>query len=182
MPGVLHAEKSPAQIDFQPALSTFATNVLGPMLLLKHFHPFLPRKIHPSFTGSAGDTDGDVMTGLAPYATTAVMSARVGSVSDNRTGGWYSYRCSKAAVNQLVKTFDLFLRNRAGENAMAVALHPGTVKTDFSREYWASTRPEKLFSAEFTAERLVDLCCGRLGVGIDGRGRLWDWDGKEVPP
>ncbi|KAI9771553.1 MAG: hypothetical protein M1835_006417 [Candelina submexicana] len=107
------------------------------------------------------------------------MSARVGSISDNALGGWYSYRASKAAVNQITKSFDIYLRNRSGEKAIAIALHPGTVKTGLSKEFWASTKEEKLFSAEFAAERLVEVV---KGVGVEGRGRCWDWEGKEILP
>lgn len=107
------------------------------------------------------------------------MSARVGSISDNSLGGWYSYRASKAGVNQLAKSLDIYLRNSAGEKAVAVSLHPGTVKTGLSEEFWKSTRPEKLFSAEFAAERLCEVV---KNVGTEGRGKCWDWEGKEIPP
>ncbi|KAL9003224.1 MAG: hypothetical protein Q9188_003886, partial [Gyalolechia gomerana] len=116
---------------------------------------------------------------LPRQAVFACMSARVGSISDNQLGGWYSYRASKAAVNQLVKTFDAYLRQSAGEKAMSVGLHPGTVKTGLSREFWGSVKGEKLFGGEFAAERLVEVV---RGLGVEGRGRCWDWEGKEVPP
>lgn len=141
--------------------------------MLKHFAPFLPKK------NVSINKDRDIMQGLPPVATTAVMSARVGSISDNRLGGWYSYRASKAGVNQLVKTFDNHLRTASGENAMAVALHPGTVKTGLSKDFWSSVKKEKLFERDWVAERLFDVV---KQVGVDGRGRCWDWDGKEVPP
>jgi len=108
------------------------------------------------------------------------MSARVGSISDNRLGGWYSYRASKAAVNQITRTFDNHLRAAAGEKAVAVALHPGMVRTGLSREFWGNVREGKLFEGEWVAERLVGLVAG--GIGVEGRGRCWDWEGKEVPP
>lgn len=104
VPGILFPEKAPAQIDAEDALLTLRTNTLGPMLMLKHFSPFLPRK-----RTVLGEQEGD-LCGLPAAATVAVMSARVGSVSDNKLGGWYSYRASKAGVNQLVKTFDNHLR------------------------------------------------------------------------
>ncbi len=107
------------------------------------------------------------------------MSARVGSISDNRAGGWYSYRASKAGVNQLAKSLDIHLQNTAGEKAMSVALHPGTVKTGLSEAFWASTPKEKLFSAEFTAER---LCSVVEGLGQEDRGKCWDWKGEEILP
>jgi NAD(P)-dependent dehydrogenase (short-subunit alcohol dehydrogenase family) len=108
------------------------------------------------------------------------MSARVGSTSDNALGGWYSYRASKAGVNSLTKTFDLWLRNVAREKAMAVALHPGTVKTGLSKDFWAGVKKEKLFTPEFAAEKLV---CVVKGLGVkEGRGRCWDWKGEEILP
>ena len=173
VPGLLFPEKSPAQINANDALLTFHTNTLGPMLMLKHFSPFLPKK-NASLNKDVGE-----MKGLPSVATTAVMSARVGSISDNRLGGWYSYRASKAGVNQLVKTFDNHLRTASGDNAIAVALHPGTVKTDLSKDFWVTVKKEKLFEREWVAERLIDVVKQTLA---DGRGKCWDWDGKEVPP
>ncbi|OAK98185.1 short-chain dehydrogenase/reductase-like protein [Phaeosphaeriaceae sp. SRC1lsM3a] len=173
VPGLLFPEKSPSQINADDALLTFRTNTLGPMLMLKHFSPFLPKK------NASSNFTAEEMSGLPQVSTTAVMSARVGSISDNRLGGWYSYRASKAGVNQLVKTFDNHLRTAAGENAVAVALHPGTVKTDLSKEFWGNVKEGKLFEREWVAERLVQVV---NGVGTEGRGRCWDWEGKEVLP
>jgi NAD(P)-dependent dehydrogenase (short-subunit alcohol dehydrogenase family) len=173
VPGLLFPEKSPAQIDAKDALLTFQTNTLGPMLMIKHFSPFIPKK------RAEPEEDEATMKGLPSAASIAIMSARVGSISDNRLGGWYSYRASKAGVNQVVKTFDNHLRTASGDKALAVALHPGTVKTEFSKEFWGGVKKEKLFEPEFVAERLVDVV---RQVGIDGRGRCWDWDGKEVSP
>jgi NAD(P)-dependent dehydrogenase (short-subunit alcohol dehydrogenase family) len=173
VPGLLFPEKSPAQIDAEDALMTFRTNTIGPMLMLKHFSPFLPKK-----NATPGGLSKE-FEGLPLVSTTAVMSARVGSITDNRLGGWYSYRASKAAVNQVVKTFDNHLRATSGDKAMSVSLHPGTVKTDFSKEFWGGVKKEKLFDRDFVAVRLVDVV---KSMGIDGRGKCWDWDGKEVPP
>jgi NAD(P)-dependent dehydrogenase (short-subunit alcohol dehydrogenase family) len=173
VPGLLFPEKSPTQINADDALLTFRTNTLGPMLMLKHFSPFLPRK------SASPNANEDEMKGLPSVATTAVMSARVGSITDNRLGGWYSYRASKAGVNQLVKTFDNHLRTASGDNAMAVALHPGTVKTDLSKDFWGNVKKEKLFEREWVAEQLISVIDQ---VGVEGRGKCWDWDGKEVPP
>ncbi|KAF2712546.1 NAD(P)-binding protein [Pleomassaria siparia CBS 279.74] len=175
VPGLLFPEKSPAQIDAEDALLTFRTNTIGPMLMLKHFFPFLPKKN----TRQTQNDDRESFKGLPAISTVAVMSARVGSITDNKLGGWYSYRASKAAVNQVVKTFDNHLRSMSGDNAMAVTLHPGTVKTDLSKEFWGSVKKEKLFDRDFVAGRLVDVV---KNVGVDGRGRCWDWDGKEVSP
>jgi NAD(P)-dependent dehydrogenase (short-subunit alcohol dehydrogenase family) len=143
------------------------------MLMLKHFSSFLPRK------SASRNRNDDEMRGLPSVATTAIMSARVGSISDNRLGGWYSYRASKAGVNQVVKTFDNHLRTASADNAMAVALHPGTVKTDLSKDFWGNVKNEKLFEREWVAERLIDVI---KEVGVEGRGRCWDWNGKEISP
>jgi NAD(P)-dependent dehydrogenase (short-subunit alcohol dehydrogenase family) len=172
VPGILHPEKSPAQIDADEALLTFRTNTLGPMLMMKHFSGFLAKK------KSEYATKED-LEGLPPISTMAFMSARVGSISDNHLGGWYSYRASKAAVNQLVKTFDNHLKTASGEKAMSIALHPGTVKTEFSEEFWGGVKKDKLFEKEWVAEQLVNVV---NNVGIEGRGRCWDWNGKEVMP
>ncbi|KAI4835496.1 NAD(P)-binding protein [Aureobasidium sp. EXF-8845] len=169
VPGILFPEKSPQQIDHDDALLTFRTNTLGPMMMLKHFGPFLPRKS----TQLAQDVS------LPKTAVWATMSARVGSITDNQLGGWYSYRASKAAVNQVTKTFDNHLRTASGEKAIAISLHPGTVKTSFSKEFWGGVKEGKLFSPEFSAEKLYEVVVGRT---IEDRGKCWDWKGTEVPP
>lgn len=112
------------------------------------------------------------------------MSARVGSISDNSLGGWYSYRASKAALNQVIKTFDNHLKSSAGEKCIAIGLHPGTVKTGLSREFWGGVKEGRLFEKEWVAERLVGLCTesGGSGIEVGGRGRCWDWGGKAVMP
>ncbi|KAK5115083.1 hypothetical protein LTR62_001780 [Meristemomyces frigidus] len=170
LPGILHPEKSPTQINYDDALMTFRTNTLGPMMLIKHFSPFLPRK---------STALGENLDGLPSSAVWTTMSARVGSITDNSLGGWYSYRCSKAAVNQLIKTFDNHLRTAAGEKAMGIALHPGTVKTGLSREFWGNVKEEKLFEPQFAAEKLMEVICSR---GLGDRGKCWDWKGEEIPP
>jgi NAD(P)-dependent dehydrogenase (short-subunit alcohol dehydrogenase family) len=153
-------------------------------MLIKHFSSFLPSKRTqlPPKDGSEQDYEG-----LNPNnATWTTMAARVGSVSDNSLGGWYSYRSSKAAVFQIAKTFDNHLKSSAaGERAMSVALHPGTVKTNLSKDFWNSVKKDKLFTPKFSAEQLVGLCTKQRkdgGIGIEGRGRCWDWDGKEIAP
>lgn len=186
IPGILlDPEKHYSNIDAEDALRTFRVNTIGPMLLVKHFGKFLPKKSTQS-RDEFGGSNEDVYKGLNPdLAIWANMSARVGSISDNELGGWYSYRASKAAVNQVVRTFDNSLRIQSGDKAMAVGLHPGTVKTDLSKEFWSSTRPEKLFEPDWIAERLVGLLTTGLdgkGIRIGARGRCWDWDGKEISP
>ncbi|PNS14881.1 hypothetical protein CAC42_2110 [Sphaceloma murrayae] len=169
LPGLLFPEKSPQQINYDDALLTFRTNTLGPMMLLKHFSPFLPKK----------STKLSQEQGASKSAVWATLSARVGSIGDNSLGGWYSYRASKAGVNQMTKTFDNYLKTSAGENAMAIALHPGTVKTGLSKEFWNTVKPEKLFTAEFAAEKLLEVVNGRT---VEDRGKCFDWKGEVIPP
>jgi NAD(P)-dependent dehydrogenase (short-subunit alcohol dehydrogenase family) len=177
LPGFLFPEKSPAQVDTGKALLTFRTNTLGPLLILKHFEPFLPRKNFD--IEKQADATSSMCTNLPPTSVVAVMSARVGSISDNHLGGWYSYRASKAGVNQVVKTFDNHLKAVSGDKAMALGLHPGTVKTELSKEFWGNVPKEKLFEPDWVAERLVQVV---RDVGVHGRGKCWAWDRTEVPP
>ena len=180
IPGILHAEKSPLGINYEDALETFKINTLGPALLFKHFSQFLPTKRSPPPPPpSSPSSYSEENKKLARMAVFAIMSARVGSISDNSLGGWYTYRASKAGVNQLVKSFDIYLQQKSGDRAVAIALHPGTVKTGLSQQFWASTAKEKLFSPDYAAERLVEVVAR---LELDGRGKCWDWKGEEVPP
>lgn len=161
--GILHPERSPADLKKELIMETLYTNILGPLLVLKHFSPFLPTKK----TSSGSD---------AP-SVWSNMAARVGSTADNRLGGWYSYRATKAGVNSITKTFDIHLSRVSGDKAFCVSLHPGTVKTELSREFWGSVNNDKLFSPERAAERLVGVVSG---LKLDQRGLFWDWEGKKI--
>ncbi|KAI1654681.1 NAD(P)-binding protein [Daldinia decipiens] len=176
LPGILYPEKSPQDIDHAHALHTFQTNTLGPLLLMKWFGAFLPRRsvavcpepLFPSICAGPG------------HATWLTASARVGSTTDNRLGGWYTYRASKAAVNSLTKTFDNHLRVRCADAAGAIAYHPGTVRTDLSREYWDRVLAEQLFTPEYAVERMLEVV--RTRKIREDRGRCWDHRGDEILP
>ena len=176
IPGILYAEKSPAQLEHDKIKQQFDVNIIGPMLILKHFSQFLPRKSATTLP-LPSDTSANVLP--TEHATWLNMSARVGSITDNSLGGWYSYRASKAAVNQVTKTFDNFLKTQAGGNALAMAYHPGTVKTGLSREFWGNVKKEKLFSSEYAVEKMMEVVRGR---SRDDGGKCWDWKGEEVMP
>lgn len=107
------AEKSLHQLNAEAMARSFAVNAIGPAMLMKHLLPNLPR------------------TGKSVFAT---LSARVGSIGDNRLGGWYSYRASKAALNQIVRTAAIEL-GRSRPDALCVAIHPGTVATRLSQRF-----------------------------------------------
>lgn len=152
-------------------MAMFQVNTLGPLLLAKYFAEFLPRK--------ATDIDFDKVEGVARHATWVNMSARVGSIGDNKLGGWFSYRASKAAVNSVTKSLDIMLKARSGDKALAMAYHPGTVRTGLSREFWGRVPEKQLFSPEYAVERMVDVV---NGLDVGQRGRCWDWKGEEIPP
>jgi len=126
-------EKSLQQIDAAKMARAFALNAIGPALIMKHVLPLLPR------------------TGKSLFAT---LSARVASIGDNRLGGWYSYRASKAALNQLVRTAAVELKRRSPD-AICVALHPGTVATGLSAPF--SKDGLEIQTAEGSAARLLDV-------------------------
>jgi NAD(P)-dependent dehydrogenase (short-subunit alcohol dehydrogenase family) len=107
------AEKSLHQLNAEAMAHSFAVNTIGPAMLMKHLLPNLPR------------------IGKSVFAT---LSARVGSIGDNRLGGWYSYRASKAALNQIVHTAAIEL-GRSRPDALCVAIHPGTVATRLSQRF-----------------------------------------------
>jgi NAD(P)-dependent dehydrogenase (short-subunit alcohol dehydrogenase family) len=157
--GILHqegtkAEKSLAQLDLAGLQASFATNAYAPILLLKHLLPLLRK---------------------GP-ATFAALSARVGSIGDNRLGGWYSYRASKAALNQLLHTASIELK-RLNPAATVLALHPGTTDTALSRPFQGNVPAEKLFEPGFAAQRILEQI-ERLGPSNSGE--FWAWDGQPI--
>ncbi|RGP63477.1 hypothetical protein FSPOR_8619 [Fusarium sporotrichioides] len=174
VPGILRPEKNPGQIDADASLEQFRINTVGPLLLIKHFDQFLPRRS----TKLEQSLESDEVK-MPPHSVWLSMAARVGSISDNRAGGWFSYRASKAGVISLGKSYDIFLKGRSGDKAISIAYHPGTVKTDLSKDFWSSTKEGKLFSPEFAVGRLVSVA---TGMTLDGRGKCWDWDHKEILP
>ncbi|MEM6961850.1 MAG: SDR family oxidoreductase, partial [Myxococcota bacterium] len=138
--GLLHGhgvvpEKKLSQIDPEQLVSAFRINTVGPALVAKHFASFMQ--------GSP--------------AVFASLSARVGSISDNRLGGWYGYRCSKAAQNMLTKNLSIELKRRI-KDACVVALHPGTVDTDLSRPYQRSAKV--VFSTQKAVQSLLKVLDG----------------------
>ena len=147
-------ERSWQQLDAAGLARSFALNAIGPALLMKHVLPLLPR------------------TGRSVFAT---LSARVGSIGDNRLGGWYGYRASKAALNQLVRTAAVELARRSPQ-AICVALHPGTVATPLSAPFVATGLEVHTPSA--AARHLLAVIDG---LGPDATGGFVDWRGRPVP-
>ena len=146
-------EKTIAAIDPAAMAAQFALNAIGPALLLKHFHPLLPK-----------DRRGLFVT----------LSARVGSIGDNGLGGWISYRASKAALNQIVRTAAIEIARRRPE-AVVAALHPGTVRTDLTAKY-AGNHPT--VSPDEAATNLLAVIDG---LTPEDTGGFFAWDGKPIP-
>jgi NAD(P)-dependent dehydrogenase (short-subunit alcohol dehydrogenase family) len=146
-------EKSWRQLSAAGLARSFALNATGPALIMKHVLPRLPR------------------SGKAVFAT---LSARVGSIGDNRLGGWYGYRASKAALNQLVRTASIELARRAPE-ALCIALHPGTVATALSAPF-TGAGPE--VQAPSDAARHLLAVVDRLTA--EASGGFFDWRGQTV--
>ncbi|MGD8355161.1 MAG: SDR family NAD(P)-dependent oxidoreductase [Methyloceanibacter sp.] len=157
--GFLHDEhQGPEKTwrDITPeALSrSFALNAIGPALIMKQFLPLLPS------------------TGKAVFAT---LSARVGSIGDNRLGGWYGYRASKCALNQFVHTASIELQRRRPE-AVCVALHPGTVDTPLSQPFSRSG-----LNVKQPSEAASSLISVIDALGPYDTGGFFDWRGTAVP-
>lgn len=158
--GLLHdpdlaPEKRLADVEPGRLARSFQVNAIGPALVLKHFAPRIPRN---------------------GKAVLAVLSARVGSISDNRLGGWYGYRAAKAAVNQFVRTAAVELAARKPD-AICVALHPGTVDTALSAPFQRSVASGRLFTPDAAAQRLLAVIDG-LGPGDTGG--FFAWDGQPI--
>jgi len=157
--GILHqdgakAEKALSQLTLASLQATFATNTFAPILLLKHLLPLLRKQ----------------------PATFVALSARVGSIGDNRLGGWYSYRASKAALNQLLHTASIELK-RLNPAATVLAIHPGTTDTQLSQPFQGNVPEGQLFEPAFSADRIIEL----IGAhGADDSGSFWAWDNKPI--
>lgn len=142
---------------------TYEVNAVGPILVVKHMWPLLK-------AGGGGGTGRDV-------AIVANLSARVGSIGDNRLGGWHSYRSSKTALNQLTKTISVeFARKK--DPVICLLLHPGTVDTDLSRPFQRNVPEGKLFTKEFSVQKLLSII---NNVKMHDNGKFFAWDGQEIP-
>ena len=135
---------------------SFRVNATGPLLVAKHVHPLLRHE---------------------RKAVLATLSARVGSIGDNRLGGWYGYRASKAAQNMVVRTVAVELARKA-KNAIVMALHPGTVDTGLSAPFQRNVPPGKLFEVERAARQLLAIV-DRADASYHGTFRAWD--DTEIP-
>lgn len=160
--GLLHdesvqPEKSYRALDADALMRSYRINAVGPALVAKHMLPLMARPGRSVF---------------------AALSARVGSIGDNRSGGWHGYRASKAALNMILRNLAIETQRRSPET-LCVGLHPGTVDTALSRPFQRGVADGRLFTPAWSAGRLLAVI-----DGLDGAqsGCVLDWDGKIVPP
>jgi NAD(P)-dependent dehydrogenase (short-subunit alcohol dehydrogenase family) len=159
--GLLHGEgiapeKRLAQVNRAALRTSFELNAFGPLLLAQALEPLFPKDLPCHF---------------------ASLSARVGSIADNRSGGWYAYRGAKAAQNQLLRTLAIEWQRRL-PHACVTLLHPGTTATPLSAPFGRSVPPTALVSPERAAGHLLDVLEGQTAAGS---GAFLAWDGRPVP-
>ncbi len=148
-------EKSLNDIDEEYMHALYRVNTIMPALIMKHVLGRVPRD-HKFVCAS--------------------LSARVGSISDNRLGGWYSYRASKAALNMIIKTASIETA-RKNKNAVIVGLHPGTVDSNLSKPFQKNVPDERLFTAEQSAQYLAKVI---NELTPEQSGQVFDWKGDVI--
>ena len=160
--GFLHSnsiqpEKKIDNLNLVSLSKNFSINAFGPILLTS--------KLLPLLKGS-------------PHSVVANLSAKVGSIEDNKSGGWYSYRSSKAAQNMLTKNLAIELSRNSKFNTLCVSLHPGTVDTDLSKPFLRNTEAENLFTSEECVENLIKVI---NNLHKEDTGNFFDWLGNKIP-
>tara|TARA_R110000744_G_scaffold117745_1_gene220117 strand:- start:12121 stop:12867 length:747 start_codon:yes stop_codon:yes gene_type:complete len=158
--GILHndtiqPEKRLEDFDAQAFMEVITSNTLTPMLWIQKLTPLLTGKSPCKFV---------------------LFSARVGSISDNRLGGWYSYRASKAALNMMIKTAAIEFARRA-KNIKLIAFHPGTTDTPLSKPFQKNVPANKLFTSAFVAKQLLDIV---EKAPLDQTASYLDWQGEVI--
>ncbi|KAL6197072.1 hypothetical protein ACLB2K_032684 [Fragaria x ananassa] len=162
IPNVLQPETTLSKVEKSSLLLAYEVNAVGPVLVIKHMWPLL--KI-----GGGLGTERDV-------AVVANVSARVGSIGDNRLGGWHSYRASKTALNQLTKNISVELARRK-DLIVCILLHLGTVDTDLSKPFQKNVPEGKLFTTEFSVQKLLSII---HNTKRNDNGKFFAWDGQEI--
>ena len=152
----IQPEKSLRQIDSDQLIRYFQVNSISAVLLAKHLLPLL------------NHTEKNIF---------AIISAKIGSIGDNRLGGWYGYRASKAALNMFLKTASIEY-SRKSKHTIIVMLHPGTTDTRLSKPFQRGVPAEKLFPVEKTVRQLIDVLAK---VTPADNGSFFSWDGSKLP-
>ena len=160
--GILHTEsfgpeKSIKDLNYETFAKVYSINTIGPALIGRYFIPLMNKN---------------------EKSVIAFLSARVGSISDNSLGGWYSYRSSKTALNQIVKNFSIELK-RINKNAIALALQPGTVESRFSEPFKKNVSKNKLFTPDYSVGLLSQVI---ENSSLNESGSLLSYDGEIIKP
>ncbi|CAH8275936.1 unnamed protein product [Arabidopsis lyrata] len=163
IPSVLQPETTLNKVEKSSLMLAYEVNAVGPILVMKHMWPLLK-------AGGGSGTEREV-------AVVANLSARVGSIGDNRLGGWHSYRASKTALNQLTKNVSVELGRRK-DPVVCILLHPGTVDTDLSRPFQKNVPEGKLFTREYSVQKLLHII---NNAKKQDNGKFFAWDGQEIP-
>lgn len=157
--GVLHSGRTPERsfkaLSADHLARDYRINAIGPALVAKHFLPLMPRDRRSMF---------------------AALSARVGSIGDNRLGGWHAYRASKAALNMLLRNIAIEAA-RTHPHAIIVGLHPGTVDTGLSEPFQKRVPPERLFTPDLSAKHLLTVL---ESLKPKDSGGVFAWDGQRI--
>ncbi|CAL1402698.1 unnamed protein product [Linum trigynum] len=163
IPNVLQPETTLSKVEKSSLMLAYEVNAVGPILVIKHMWPLL----------KAGGGQGRERD----FSVVASLSARVGSIGDNKLGGWHSYRSSKSALNQLSKNASVEF-GRKKDPIVCLVLHPGTVDTDLSRPFQKNVPKEKLFTTEFSVQKLLSII---NNAKANDNGKFFAWDGQEIP-
>ncbi|KAK2979418.1 hypothetical protein RJ640_016330 [Escallonia rubra] len=170
IPDVLQPETTLNKVQRSSLLRAYDINAVGPILVIKHMWPLLK-------VGGGSGTEREV-------AVIANLSARVGSIGDNRLGGWHSYRSSKTALNQCMVSSEVLTKTVSVELArkkdpiICLLMHPGTVDTDLSRPFQRNVAEGKLFTREFSVQKLLSII---NNAKSHDNGKFLAWDGQEIP-
>ena len=156
-------ETSILRFDPEACVLSYRTNAIGPMLMTKHFSKLMLKTAEENDEGK-------------PVPVIASLSARVSSISDNKLGGWYSYRGGKTALNQMTQTAHVEFSRKKNPIAM-VLLHPGTVDTELSTPFKKNVPEGKLFTPEYSAGRMLEVL---KDVTLKDSGKFYDYAGEEV--
>ena len=160
--GILHTElfgpeKSIKDIKIENFVKIFSVNAFGPALIGKYFLPLMKKD---------------------KKSIAAFLSARVGSISENKLGGWYAYRASKSALNQIIKNFSIESK-RTNPTGIIIGLQPGTVKSKLSEPFQKNVKKGKLLLPKDSVKSLIRVI---ESVMQNDSGKIFDWKGEEIAP
>ncbi len=155
-PGKIKPEKSWKEINLNSFKDVLMINAIGPALIAKHFIPHFTKDTKSIF---------------------AAISAKIGSIEDNRLGGWYSYRSSKAALNMVIKNLSIEASYKR-PNIIFTSLHPGTVNTSLSKPFQTFINDKDIFTPKRSADYLINVL---EKLTSEDSGKFFSWDGSELP-